>query len=443
MSYTPNNPNGQADSADSSPVVLSTEQEAIIAGINGNTSEIPYQTTQLDAIKTSLADIDTSTDQIEGKLDSIYTRQGDGSQVVKKSTLTATGNITTQNLVPSGTATANSAVELEVGGFGTVTIQITGTYTGALNLQFSNNGTNWYTSSFFSIIASVGGGTLGTLTGSGQTGMWSAATLNFRYVRITALSAVTGTASIILYASQNANAVTVLGSASNIPVTITSVSSASILKTEDAAAASGDNGVFILKVRRDALTVSASATGDYNESAVTKHGAQYVKQEERQKITYQYPAIITTASAATDIMEVTASSQKVVEIDTIEIWATATSAAVAVVDIIIRSTLDTGGTRTAVTGIKSEQADANATATVNYYTANPTTGTTVGIIKTLPLQVAAASGTSAIEKLIIKFGDTCKPPTLALGSTQAMYVNLRGASFAGGIFYVNIITKES
>jgi len=56
------------------------------------------------------------------------------------------GNITTQNLVPAGAATEGSAVELSLAGNAAfVGIQVTGTYTGALSLQATVNGTSWIT----------------------------------------------------------------------------------------------------------------------------------------------------------------------------------------------------------------------------------------------------------------------------------------------------------
>jgi hypothetical protein len=62
-------------------------------------------------------------------------------------------------------------------------------------------------------------------------------------------------------------------------------------KAEDAVSASGDTGVFVLGVRRDALTQSASATGDYSEIAVDMFGSTQVTNFEKRARTYSASTI--------------------------------------------------------------------------------------------------------------------------------------------------------
>lgn len=114
----------------------------------------------------------------------------------------ATGSITTQNLVPAGTATAGSAVEATITTQGMATVQVTGTYTGALSLQYTVDGTTWVThatgndAAFFNVNA----GTYAFTIASGTTGIFRVPTTGAVKIRITALAAVTGTATVTINA---------------------------------------------------------------------------------------------------------------------------------------------------------------------------------------------------------------------------------------------------
>ena len=90
------------------------------------------------------------------------------------SSANATGTISTQNLNPTtGSATANSAVEIDVAGAGTLAIQVTGTYTGALSLQVRRDGTTWVTVGGVSIINEATGAATANIA-SGTTGAFQA-----------------------------------------------------------------------------------------------------------------------------------------------------------------------------------------------------------------------------------------------------------------------------
>lgn len=110
---------------------------------------------------------------------------------------TASGNITTQNLVPAGVATANSAVEIDMGAASSLSIQVTGVYTGALSLQATVNGTTWVTLGGTPFINCNTGGYLATITSALQS-VFQAEAGGFIKCRITALAAVTGTATVTI-----------------------------------------------------------------------------------------------------------------------------------------------------------------------------------------------------------------------------------------------------
>jgi hypothetical protein len=132
---------------------------------------------------------------------------------------TATGNITTQNLVTNGNATAGSAVEIGLLGHGVVAIQVTGTYTGALSVQLTNDGSRWETVTAAHIVNAITG--VGTATiASATVGIFRFGAAGFFRLRVTGLAAMTGTASVTLRAAQHPYSVTAIQpTAGNLNVT--------------------------------------------------------------------------------------------------------------------------------------------------------------------------------------------------------------------------------
>lgn len=108
----------------------------------------------------------------------------------------AQGNITTQNLNPnSGVPTAGSFVQLpNTQDYDTIAIQVTGTYTGALSLQATIDGTNWKTLGGPQAITDVNTAAQSANIASATQSVFQADVSGFQAVRITALAAVTGTA---------------------------------------------------------------------------------------------------------------------------------------------------------------------------------------------------------------------------------------------------------
>lgn len=111
------------------------------------------------------------------------------------------GTITTQNVVPAGAATANSSVSLITGGRDTLTIQVSGTYTGALSLQGTLDGTAWVTLGGAGLIMNMATSATAATIASASTGLFQVGITGMSIVRLTALAAVTGTANITLRAA--------------------------------------------------------------------------------------------------------------------------------------------------------------------------------------------------------------------------------------------------
>lgn len=102
--------------------------------------------------------------------------------------------ITTQNLVPGGTATDGSAAELPgLINEGEVAIQVTGTYTGALTPQGTVDGANWV--NLAGVTNASTGETSATIP-SGAVGIYRCDTSGLAGYRTSANGAVTGAAKV-------------------------------------------------------------------------------------------------------------------------------------------------------------------------------------------------------------------------------------------------------
>lgn len=112
-----------------------------------------------------------------------------------------TGNITAQNSVPAGVATAGSAVEISLAAKqDTLAVQVSGTYgVSALSLQVSVDGTTWYTKSGASDLVKQDAVATATIPAA-AVGIWRADVAGYNKARITALGAITGTAAVVMQA---------------------------------------------------------------------------------------------------------------------------------------------------------------------------------------------------------------------------------------------------
>lgn len=122
---------------------------------------------------------------------------------------TASGTITTQNLVPAGVATAGSAVlSGSLNGSATGSVQVVGTYTGALSLQYTVDGAVWVTVGGTPFLNIATGALSATIT-SGTQGIFQFESSGMFQFRITALAAVTGTANITIRSSRATSLVSI------------------------------------------------------------------------------------------------------------------------------------------------------------------------------------------------------------------------------------------
>ena len=129
-----------------------------------------------------------------------------------------TGTITTQNLNPStGVATIGSTVEVVLNNATSIAVQTVGTYTGALSLQVTADGTNWVTLGGVPLLNVNTGGLLATITSALQ-GAFQANVGGFLKARITALAAMTGSVAVNVRAHQGAAAMVALDAVTEAPL---------------------------------------------------------------------------------------------------------------------------------------------------------------------------------------------------------------------------------
>jgi hypothetical protein len=153
--------------------------------------------------------------------------------------------------------------------------------------------------------------------------------------------------------------------------------------------------------------------------------------------TYSAAFNVAAAAAATDIATITGSATKTLYIQRIIVTGIQTTASLAEVLLIKRSTADTGGTSTGQTAVPHDSADAAASGTVLAYTVNPgALGTVVGTFRRAYSPVGGAA--SVVNPIVIfDFGDKGRAIILR-GIAQQLAVNLNGATLTGGAFDIVI-----
>lgn len=157
-----------------------------------------------------------------------------------------------------------------------------------------------------------------------------------------------------------------------------------------------------------------------------------------------YMAAVTglvVAANPTDIFTITGAAGKIVKVTRVEVSATQTTAAVRDILIVKRSTANSGGTSSVISGIPLDSSSSAASATVRSYTANPTLGSSLGTLLSRKLFIPTT--TTVVPQVPFQYiinGDE-KPITLRSAS-EVMAINLNAASSAGSSFNIFIEWTE-
>lgn len=152
------------------------------------------------------------------------------------------------------------------------------------------------------------------------------------------------------------------------------------------------------------------------------------------KATYSASIVaLAPAASATDFLTLTGSASATVEVTHAECSGISTAAATATVEALLRSTADSAGTPSAMTAVPHDSTDPAAAGTVTAYTANPTTGSLVGIVRAGKLTTnTAATSAFVAAPLAWDFGSGENQTVVLRGATQVFALNGAGASFTAG-----------
>lgn len=143
---------------------------------------------------------------------------------------------------------------------------------------------------------------------------------------------------------------------------------------------------------------------------------------------------MTPAASATDFITITGSATRLVTVERIDCSATSTAVGSEIVNSVLRSTANTGGTSTSLTAVPFDSTDSAATAVVKAYTANPTLGTVVGTplrIFTINTAPGATANIGESSPAIFDTASLMKPVTLR-GVLQSMALNGNAVTFPSG-----------
>jgi hypothetical protein len=148
-----------------------------------------------------------------------------------------------------------------------------------------------------------------------------------------------------------------------------------------------------------------------------------------------YSAAITGlvfAASATDIFTITGSASKVVRVIQMSLSATQTASNRRDTQIVKRSTANTGGTSSTPTVVPHDSTDPAGTAVVRAYTANPTLGALVGVMRSRKILIdtpTAAGGAS--DDSVWNFGDRNDKSGILRGTAEVLAINMNAVTSAG------------
>lgn len=154
---------------------------------------------------------------------------------------------------------------------------------------------------------------------------------------------------------------------------------------------------------------------------------------------------LSVAASATDIFTLTGSATKTVRVTRLLVSASQTSAANVLLQLLKRSSANTGGTSTTPTAVPYDSADSAATATVRAYTANPSSlGTLVGVVAAVKAFLSTGSGNNSNSTILeYHFGAPNNAKEIVLrGTSEVFSLNLNAFTVAGGVFAISVEWTE-
>ena len=149
----------------------------------------------------------------------------------------------------------------------------------------------------------------------------------------------------------------------------------------------------------------------------------------------------TPAGSPTDVFYIQGVEGKKIHVISVVLSASQTTGGQALINFPKRSSANSGGTAVASTKVPHSSKCPASTATVQHYTANPTTGTLVGNVGSVKMYIPAV--TEIIQPFIefnmeLLYGT----PIMLHAATEAFAVNLAAATLTGGSLNCTVTWTE-
>lgn len=156
--------------------------------------------------------------------------------------------------------------------------------------------------------------------------------------------------------------------------------------------------------------------------------------------TYSTCALVSSAASATDIFTISGSATKTVAVTVFVISGVASTADVANMVVLKRSSVDTLGTPTVLTAVPSDSDNPPATAVVTSYAGTPTVGALVGDLRIFKLFLTSNAGNSGANSpsAPIIFAPVFSQPVTLRGTGETLAFNLGGVTISGGTFAISV-----
>jgi hypothetical protein len=152
---------------------------------------------------------------------------------------------------------------------------------------------------------------------------------------------------------------------------------------------------------------------------------------------YYASSAFTVSGGITDVFTLTGSSTRTVRIQRFLLTGSQTSGSYVNFDFTRRSTANSGGNSTTLTNQVNDTNFAAATATARVYSANPTTGTTVG---TMEYKMYIPDATDPNPGVILD--EVFQNPIVLRGTSQVWALNFNNTTITGGSFAATIWWTE-
>lgn len=194
-------------------------------------------------------------------------------------------------------------------------------------------------------------------------------------------------------------------------------------------------------IQSGSSSYTLSVDQNSNAAHITAYGIDGTVSTNIGKQTYiSSSAAFSPPATPTDVFTITGGIGKVTRILRVGISTIQTTAGINTWFLVKRSTANSGGTSSAITAVPCDSANGSAVSSVLSYTANPSTGTSVGNVWSgrISSPDVAAVGTQS-PFTIIDFIDLFGQPLVLRGTSQVIAWNFAGAALPAGLSVIGFV----